>query len=132
MVGVAARVGPEDPYPAQIGEACAFAERVPLPSADPHPEPPTQEAGKCLTSRVRPHPRQLRGPPARMGLTSITSKSVFDTDEQRFQFSCHHDLDLLTSDPANLVRSLGEDDNLDPQLTSPDQPGRAISTEEWA
>jgi hypothetical protein len=67
-----------------------------------------------------------------MGLTSITPKSVFDTDEQRFQFWCHHDLDLHTSDPANLVRSLGDDDKLDPQLTSPDQPGRAISTEEWA
>jgi hypothetical protein len=66
-----------------------------------------------------------------MGLTSITPKSVFDTDEQRFQFSCHHDLDLLTSDTANLVRSLG-DDNLDPPLTSPDLPGRAITTEEWA
>jgi hypothetical protein len=94
MVGVAARVGRKDPYAAQIEDACAFAEPVPLPGADQHPLP--------------------------------------DTDEQRFQFWCHRDLDLLTSDPANLVRSLGDDDNRDPQLTAPDQPGRAISTEEWA
>lgn len=132
MVGVAAQVGPEEAYSAQIEDACAFAEPVPLLSADPHPRLTTQEAGKCLTSRVRPHRRQLPGPPARMDMTSITPKSVFDTDEQRFQFLCHHDLDLLTSDPANLVKSLGDDDNLDPQLTSPDPPSRAISTEEWA
>ena len=131
MIGVAARVGRKDPYAAQIEDACAFAEPVPLPGADQHPQPITQETGKCLTLRVRPHRRQLRGPPARMGLTSTAPKSVPDTDEQRFQFWCHRDLDL-TSDPANLVRSLGDDDNRDPQLTAPDQPGRAISTEEWA
>ena len=49
MVGVAARVGRKDPYAAQIEDACAFAEPVPLPGADQHPQPITQETGKCLT-----------------------------------------------------------------------------------
>jgi hypothetical protein len=132
MVGVAAQVGLKDPYPTQIEDACAFAEPVPLPGAYQHPQPITQETDNWLTFRVRPHRRQLPGPPARIRLFSVAPKSVIDTDEQRFQFWCHRDLDLLSSDPANLVRSLGDDDNRDPQQTSPDQPGRAISTEEWA
>jgi hypothetical protein len=39
---------------------------------------------------------------------------------------------LLITAVASLVKSRWDDDHLDSQLTSPDQPDRAISTQEQA